>query len=330
MEENATRTGTALVQQGRSIDTTPEALNNPDPGSVRPLEAPARGRVTAPVQSWWGELRSVASDLVRYRELVAELTLRDLRIRYKQAVLGIAWAVLMPLVIALSGWVVRLAISYLSGAVLAPGELAGVAIKSIGWAFFVGALGFGTASITANFPLVTKVYFPREVLPLSSIATQLVDTAIGGAVLALTLPLFGIRASTALLWLPLLVVLLVLLTTGVTLIASCANVFYRDAKHLVQIVQSFGIFFTPVFFTADTFGPRGAWLLLGNPLGAVLEGIRLVVIEGHNLLHPLTSSAGVILWNPWLLVWAGACAVFGTIAAVVIFHRAEFKFAEFI
>src|SRR5262245_8710205 len=88
------------------------------------------------------ELRDVVTDLVRYRELLSELSLRDLRIRYKQAVMGILWAVLIPLVVALSGWIIRLAISYLAGAPLAKAELAGVAIKSLAWSFFVGALGF--------------------------------------------------------------------------------------------------------------------------------------------------------------------------------------------
>jgi ABC-type polysaccharide/polyol phosphate export permease len=294
-------------------------------GTLPPASAPAGG-----TPSVWQELKQIGGDLVRYRELLAELTRRDLRIRYKQAVMGIAWAVLMPLVVALSGWVIRLAVSYLAGSPLVKAELAGVAVKALAWSFFVGALGFGTASITANLPLVTKVYFPREVLPLSAVATQIVDTAIGAAVLGLALPLFGVYPSRAILWLPLLGVLLVLLTTGLTLLAACANVFFRDARHLVQIIVSFGIFFTPVFFNADTFGRRGVSYLMGNPLGPVLEGLRLALVERHDLLVPIVGAGGVLAWSPWFLLWSGAWAVLGTAAAAVIFHRAEFAFAEYV
>ncbi len=276
------------------------------------------------------ELRQIGADLFRYRELLSELARRDLRIRYKQAVMGIAWAVLMPLVVALSGWIIRLAISYMAGSPLVKTELAGIAIKALGWSFFTGALGFGTASITANLALVTKVYFPREVLPLSAVVTQVVDSAIGAAVLALVLPIFSVGLSSMLWWLPVLVALLILLTTGITLLASCANVFFRDAKHLVQIVVSFGIFFTPVFFNADTFGPRGARYMMANPLGPILEGIRLAVVDGHNLMVPLIGNGGTLVWSPWFLAWSAAWAVFGTLAAAVIFHRAEFAFAEYV
>jgi ABC-type polysaccharide/polyol phosphate export permease len=122
----------------------------------------------------------------------------------------------------------------------------------------------------------------------------------------------------------------VLLTTGIVLLASCANVFFRDAKHLVQLVMSFGIFFTPIFFEASSFGPRGATLLMLNPLAPILEGLRLAVVEGHNLLQPLAGPAGVMVWSPWMLLYAATWAVGGTIASAIIFHRAEFKFAEYV
>jgi ABC-type polysaccharide/polyol phosphate export permease len=218
----------------------------------------------------------------------------------------------------------------MAGGKLNPAELAGIAVKSVGWSFFTGALGFGTASITANLALVTKVYFPREVLPLSTVLTQTVDSTIGAIAVALIIPWLGVGLHWSLLWLPLLLGLLILLTTGVTLIAACGNVFFRDAKHLVQIVVSFGIFFTPVFFRADTFGPRGARYMLINPLGPILEGLRLAVVEGHNLLVPIVSAGGTLAWSPWFLAWSAGWAVFGTLAAAVIFHRAEFAFAEYV
>jgi lipopolysaccharide transport system permease protein len=280
--------------------------------------------------SAWRDLRATLVDLTRYYELLAELTRRDLRIRYTQAVLGLVWAVLSPLIVALSGWLMRIAFGYLAGAGLHTTELAGIAIKSLGWSFFIGALGFGTASVTANFALVTKVYFPRAVLPISAVVTQVFDSAIGAAVLALVLPLFGVRPTGSWVWIPVLVALLVLVTTCFTLFSSCANVFFRDAKHVVQLVISFGVFFTPVFYSASAFGPTGVrWVML-NPLGPVLEGLRLAVVEGHNLGLPLTDAGGALAWSPWYLAWSAAWAVLGSAAATVVFRRAEFAFAEYV
>jgi ABC-type polysaccharide/polyol phosphate export permease len=230
----------------------------------------------------------------------------------------------------LAGWIIRVAFSYLYGAPIVKAELAGVALKSVGWAFFVGTLGFSTASIPANLALVTKVYFPRELLPISALLTQIVDTAVGAAALLVLLPFFDVHLSLQLLWVIPLVLLLVLMTAGVALLSSCANVFFRDAKHLVQLVISFGIFFTPVFFDATSMGPRGARLFMLNPLAPILEGLRIAVVERHDLLRPLVSAAGVTLWNPWSLAYSAFWAIAGSAAAAVIFHRAEFKFAEYV
>ncbi|HEU4563217.1 MAG TPA: ABC transporter permease [Gemmatimonadaceae bacterium] len=276
------------------------------------------------------DLREIAGDLVQFRELLLQITLRDIRIRYKQAVMGIGWAVLTPLVVVLSGWVVRAAFARLSGGSASHVDMAAIAVRSLLWAFFVGALGFGTASITNNLPLVTKVYFPREVLPLASVLTQLVDLGIGAVVLAIALPFLDVGLSPSLLWLPLLLLLLTLLTTAAAFILSCANVFFRDAKHLVQVILSFGIFFTPVFFGADAFGPTGARVLMLNPLAPLLEGARLAVVQGHDLLSPLATAHGALAWSPWYLAYAAVWAVGGMVASAIIFHRAEFVFAEYV
>ena len=102
-------------------------------------------------------LAAVGRDMLGSRELLFQLTARDLRIRYKQSVLGVLWAILTPLVVVLAGAIIKAAYASMAGRGVAPVELAGLAIKSIGWTFFIGALGFGTAILTANLALVTKV-----------------------------------------------------------------------------------------------------------------------------------------------------------------------------
>src|SRR5262245_56757471 len=292
-----------------------------------PLAVPERGERTSIV----ADMRAIVSDLVQFRELLVELTLRDIRIRYKQAAMGVFWAILTPLVLLLSGWILRLAFGRLSGEPPNDMAMAGLAVKSLGWAFFVGALAFGTSSITANLSLVTKTYFPREILPLASVLTQLVDAAIGTLALILALPFFNVHLSTAFLWVIPLVCMLIMITTGAVLLGSCANVFFRDARHLVQLVLSFGIFFTPVFFDLDAFGPVGSPIATLTPLAPVLEGLRLAVVHGHNLLQPLTSAHGdYVVWAPWYLGYAALWAVLLLAASAVIFHRSEFVFAEYV
>lgn len=276
------------------------------------------------------DMREIVSDLGSSRELLVELTRRDLRVRYKQSLIGVAWALVMPLVVIFSGWIVRVAFAAMSGQTVDALALADIAVKSVGWAFFVGALGFGTSSLTQNFVLLTKVYFPRELLPFAAILTQVVDTTVGGAALVVLLPFLGVVPGVTILWMPLLALLLLLITTSLTLLLSCINVFFRDARHLVQLILSFGIFFTPVFFDAAALGSRGAQLVMLNPLSPVLEGMRLAVVHGHDLSTPLLAASGVTAWSPWMLGYAGAWALGGIVVSSVIFHRAEFKFAEFV
>ena len=124
-------------------------------------------------------LREIIADLVRYRELLFELTRRDIRIRYKQAVMGFGWALFMPILIVLSGCLVRVAMSQVSGRPVDGAQIAGIAIKGVAWSFFVGTISFATATLTSNANLVSKIYFPREVLPLSALLAQTFDTGIG-------------------------------------------------------------------------------------------------------------------------------------------------------
>ena len=307
-----------------TIDLRPEtdrpALSAPRAPSSEATDKPAAFQL----------LREVASDLVRYRELLYELTVRDLRIRYKQSVMGVLWAILTPLVVVLAGAIVKIAFASMAGRSVAPVELAGLAVKSIGWTFFVGALAFGTASLTANLALVTKVYFPRELLPLSATITQAVDSCIGAVALMVLFPVYGLGYATGAGWLLLTALLLLMLTLAAALFAACANVYFRDVKHVVQLVTSFGIFFTPVFFDLEAFGSRGARLFALNPLTGLLEGARLAIVAGHDLRAPLFNSAGTVVWSPMFLAYSAAWAIVGLALSCLLFRRASARFADFV
>lgn len=307
-----------------------ESMSVSDPTHESPVEAAAeRAGLGA-------EFREMVHELVHYRELLWQMVLRDLRIRYKQAVMGLGWAVFMPLMVVGAGLVVKYAMARIAGEPLATDAVAGMAIKALGWAFFVGSLGFATNSLVSNIGLVTKIYFPREVFPLSAVLTQLIDSTVGSVILGGFLLLFcGLGLSWTLLWAVPLVGMLVLFTTGVSLFLSCANVFFRDVKYLVQVILSFGIFFTPVFYEPQFFGPTGSTLMMLNPISPLLEGLRLALVEHHNLFTPLLLAnlgpdPAIVVWHPWYLAYSAAWAVLGCLVAWRVFHKLEFVYPEYI
>lgn len=304
---------------------------------VVPTTAPEQGGGALdaePARSVVQQFREIGAELWVHRELAIQLTKRDIRLRYKQAAMGFGWALLMPVFVVLSGLIVRQAMASYSGATIQSAEVTGIAVKAIVWAFFAGAIGFGTTSLVSNSVLVTKVYFAREVLPLATTLAQGFDSLIGAGAVAILLVVLGVRPTAALVWLPVLCTMLFLFTLGVALFLSCANLFYRDVKYIVQIVLTFGIFFTPVLFEPMMFGARGATLLMLNPLSPFLEGMRLSVVSGHNLLEPLVelSRKGehVLVWSPWYLGYAALWTFGGLALAALLFHKLEFIFAEHI
>jgi ABC-type polysaccharide/polyol phosphate export permease len=285
-------------------------------------------------RSFFGDLHFILRrELWTHRGLLYELTRRDIRVRYKQAVMGLVWAVLMPVLIVAAGALVRVAMAFVGGRALVPQEVVGIAIKAVPWAFFVGALGFGINSLTGNSNLVTKIYFPREVLPLASTMAQMFDSSIGLGALLIVCLLVGVDFGMAAWWgIPLLAIL-VAFTAGSALLVGCANLFFRDVKYIVQVLLSFGIFFTPVFFEPQMFGSTGARVMMLNPLAPILEGLRLSIVYDHNLLTPVVEmvrKGAVLVWSPWYLAYSAAWSVVMLTGGLLIFHRTEPKFAEYV
>lgn len=253
-------------------------------------------------------------DFGQYKDLLLMLTARDIKIRYKQSIMGFFWAVLMPVLIIGSGLIVMVAFATLAGRSINKLDVLSVAVKAVPWALFVGAVRFGTNSLTMNKELVTKIYFPREILPLASVFANLFDFGIAASVLLVILILSHISASMQLIWVPLLLCLLVLLTSAFALFLACANLFYRDVKYLVEVILTYGIFFTPVFYSASKMGKWGPLLLL-NPVSPILESLNDVILFGR------TPS---LLWLGYSAAWA----CIGLFFSYFLFRKAEPLFAE--
>ena len=259
-------------------------------------------------------MRTSVGKLVARRDLLYMLTWREIRIKYKQSVMGMMWAILMPIVIVAAGIVVRAGFSMLSGHPLEAGDVASVMVRAVPWAFFVSSIRFGTMSLIANTNLVTKIALPREVFPIAAMLSQLVDFVVASLVLIVALAILHVGVSVQLIWLPWLIAMLVLLTTGLSFVLSAASLFFRDVKYLVEITITFAIFFTPVFYETKMFG-RWANLLLLNPIAPLLEGISDVVVR-----HTAPSL-------PWV-AYSTLCAVAVLVGGIAVFQRLEPYFAE--
>ena len=252
--------------------------------------------------------------LSRHRDLLYMLSRRDITVKYKQSIMGFLWAILMPLLITSAGVVVKIAMGQMSGKAVVFTDVLPVAVKAAPWAFFVASLRFSTQSLSGNYVLVTKIAFPRAVFPLSSVASQLFDFAIASAVIFVLILFAPISATIHLLWVPVLLALLVAQVTGLALLLSAANLFFRDVKYLVEVVLTFAIFFTPVFYSVALFGDRGKLLML-NPVAPILEGLDAVIVQGH---------APDAMWTGYAAVWAVGLLL----VTPAIFLRLEPKFAE--
>ncbi len=254
------------------------------------------------------------SEILKYRDLLIMLTFRDIRIRYKQAAMGFVWAIFMPVVAVCAGILIKKAISVVSGKPMEMVGIISISVKVLPWTFFVSALKFSVQSLVGNSSLITKIYFPRAVLPLSSILACIIDFGIALGVLSVLLVIFNVGVSVHLLWLPVLLALLILFTTGLGLLLSSANLFFRDVKYVVEIILTFGIFFTPVFYEARAFGEWEVYLLL-NPVGSILENLDKIVV-----LH----QAPDLFW----LGYAAACSVAALTIGLFVFQKLEPLFAE--
>lgn len=253
-------------------------------------------------------------ELYQHRELLLIIAWREIRIRYKQSVMGFFWAILMPTIITGAGLLLRFVMVRITGDVLDGADLASMAVKSLPWAFFVGALKFGTASLTGNSNLVTKIKFPRMIFPLSSVLSALADLLVAIPVVAVVLVLSGVGLTSNVLWVPVLLLTLVLFTAGLTIVTSAGNLFFRDVKYIVEVFLTFAIFFTPVLYEASIAGEY-EWLVMLNPVAPVLEGLRACLVLGT---PPDLRWLGYSVVVSVVLTWAG----------LVGFRALEPRFAE--
>lgn len=253
-------------------------------------------------------------DLWAYRELLYFLTLRDIKVRYKQTLMGAVWVVIQPLMTMLIFTLIfnkfaRLDTKDIPYPLFAYSGL-------LLWNFFSNAVTSGTYSLVNNSHLVTKVYFPRVFIPAAAVGAGLVDLGIASLLLIALALYYGVSPSWGALLLPLFVVLAAMLALGTGMLVSALTVKYRDLRHALPFVIQFWMFASPVIYPTNIVPEQWRWILLVNPMTGILEGFRAA----------LTGQA----FN-WTMVAISAVAASILLAvAFYVFRGLEDTFADVI
>jgi homopolymeric O-antigen transport system permease protein len=282
------------------------------PGTVRIVIAPPRGLPLPDLRELW-----------RYRELIALLALRDLKIRYKQSLLGASWAVLQPLL-------TMIVFTVLFGLLLGRNHMPSAggtpyAVSTycalVPWQLFATALATSGNSLVNNQSLITKVYFPRLAAPLAPILAALVDFALAFAVLLVLAAIYGIPPSLRLAALPLFIGLGVLTALAVSLWLSALNAVYRDVRHAIPFLTQLWMFVTPVVYASENLlagAPRWVHIVYAlNPMAGVIEGFRWALL-------------GSVPPSPELLLVSLAAVSALLIGGAAYFQHMEHRFADLV
>ena len=258
-------------------------------------------------------------DLWHYRELFGFLAWRDILVRYKQTLIGVAWAVIRPLLTILIGAGIFGTLAGLNYDGVP--AIVSICAATLPWYFFSSALGESAGSLVGNASLISKIYFPRMILPASAVVVAFVDFAITLVILAVIMAWHHVMPTWRLLALPLFTLLALVTAMGPGLLFTALNVKYRDFRYIIPFVVQFGQFVSPVFYTTTEvqvkFGDWGRTLCAINPLVSVIDGFRWAIC-GTTEMH----------WPSFAL----SCAISALllVAGVWYFRRTERTFADVI
>jgi lipopolysaccharide transport system permease protein len=256
-------------------------------------------------------------DLWTYRELFAILAWRDVAVRYKQTVIGVAWAALRPFLTMVIMTVVFHRVAKLA----APGDAPYAVMVFAGllpWTLFSTILSEASASLVINANLVGKVYFPRIIIPTSTALVALVDFAVALAIMLAMMVWYQYVPSWRIVLLPIFIVLAVLASLGPALFITALNVKYRDFRYIIPFIVQFGLYLAPVGYSSSVVPAQWRFWYSLNPVVGVIDGFRWCILGGSSPMY-----------------WPGFCASLGVVAfflwlGVMYFRRTERSFADLI
>jgi lipopolysaccharide transport system permease protein len=241
-----------------------------------------------------GNQRQYWRDLWRYRELLYFLAWRDILVRYKQTVAGVSWAVIRPLLT-----MVVLTVVFGTLAKMPDGGVPYPLLVFCGmlpWQFVATAIAESGNSLITNAPLISKVYFPRLAIPVSSLVTSLVDLLVSGAMLALLMAWFGVAPGPRVLFVPLFLLMAIATAFALGVWLSALTVKYRDFRFIVPFIVQFGVYISPVGFTSDVVPGEWRRVYALNPMVGVIDGFRWSLLGRSTLdLTSLLISVAIVI-----------------------------------
>ncbi len=284
-----------------------------NPSVAAPLGSSASGPFTVRIEPPHGLFALRLREIWDYRELLYFFVWRDVKVRYKQTAIGILWVVLQPLLTMLVATLFfgRLAKLPSQGLPYSVFCFAGL----VPWTYFSTSLLNVTNVVVENQRVITKVYFPRLILPVSAALSGLVDFSIGFLVLFVYTLVFGIHPTFTILFVPLLLLLAILTVLGVGLWLSALNALYRDVRYLIPFLIQFWTLASPVYYSSQLVPQRYRWLYGLNPMAGVIDGFRWA-LTGRG---PAPSS---------VLIASVAMVLFAVVGGLAFFNRMEGSIAD--
>lgn len=252
-------------------------------------------------------------DLWRYRELLSFLAWRDIAVRYKQTAIGVLWAIIRPALTL----VVFVAFRRMAG--LRQSDVPDVILvlaAVLPWQFFASALSEASMSLIGNTSLISKVYFPRLIIPLSAVVTAFVDFAITLVMLAALMAWYGVEPGARLLALPFFIAHCAVLALGLGLLLAALTVRYRDFRYVVPFTIQLGLFVSPVAFETSQVPERWRALYALNPLVGIIDGFRWSLLGGRAAIDPAVLAGSIVV------------TLLSLAAGVWYFRRTERGFAD--
>src|SRR4029078_12637498 len=243
-------------------------------------------------------------DLWRYRELFYILSWRDIKVRYKQTTLGILWAILRHLLTMLIFTFIFGTIAGMKFASTVPYAII-VFAGLLPWQFFSNALSESGNSLVGNDVRITKVYFPRMIIPASSVITSFIDFFISFIILLLLFVYYRYVPPLQVFVMPIFWIMAFIASIGPGLYLAALNVKYRDFRHVIPFIVQFGLFISPVGFSSDVIPAKCQWLYALNPMVGVIDGFRWCIVKNapNPLFHyPFYISLAVAVFFVWLSI----------------------------
>lgn len=251
--------------------------------------------------AWSDNLLAHARELFRHRELLWLVTQREIKVRYKQSVLGALWAILQPLSLMIVmtvffSWFARMPSDGIPYPLFVYSAL-------LPWIFFSTSLSFAIPSLITNAHIITKIYFPREIVPLASVLAAFLDFLIASGVFVLFLAYYRVHPTWNVLYLLPLLAAQIAFTMGICLLLSAFTVLYRDVRHMLPLLIQIWMFVTPILYPASVVPGRWrAIYFMLNPMAVIIDGYRRAVVHG---LPPQLSYIALAALVSCLILWLG-------------------------